>query len=302
MGNVQILMSTYNGEKYVEEQIESILNQTYPHIKLLIRDDGSKDSTIEILSKYEKKNPNKIKVILGTNIGVTKSFYELLNISDKNCSFYAFADQDDVWNKEKIKVAISYLKDNNKPQLYFSNLEIVNKDLKKIRNLNINPNFSKKNSIVQNKITGCSMVFNKVFLELLLYTEKNYLDKVIFHDFWAYMVASYFGIIKYDSTAQIKYRRHELNVSENNNKFNRLLSFFYRLRKKNNLKAYMEMNKVFLKVYGTRMSFEDKKIVKSFVDSDKIFVRIENILKNNFYKEPIEADIVFKIFYLFGKM
>lgn len=302
MIDVQILMSTYNGEKYVEEQIESILNQTYPYIKLLIRDDGSKDSTIEILSKYEKKYPSKIKIILGENIGVTKSFYELLNLSNKKCLFYAFADQDDVWNKEKIEVALSYLKNNNEPQLYFSNLEIVNKDLERIRDLNINPNFSKKNSIVQNKITGCSMVFNKSFLALLLCTDKVCLDKVIFHDFWAYMISSYLGIIKYDSTARIKYRRHELNVSENNNKFNRFLSFLNRVRKKNNLSAYIEMNKVFLKIYGAKISSEDKKIIKKFIDSDKIFIRIENILKNNFYKEPIEADIVFKIFYLFGKM
>lgn len=92
---VIVLMSTYNGEKYLKEQIDSILNQVKVEVFLMIRDDGSSDNTIAILKEYERQNRN-IKIIKGKNIGVGNSFMQLL-YNSAEAEYYAFADQDDVW-------------------------------------------------------------------------------------------------------------------------------------------------------------------------------------------------------------
>ena len=88
---VAILLSTYNGEKYVKEQIDSFLNQTYKNVEIIVRDDGSKDSTVKILKEYQN-NYNNIKLTVGKNLGFIKSFFELLKLGDAD--YYAFADQD----------------------------------------------------------------------------------------------------------------------------------------------------------------------------------------------------------------
>ena len=105
---VSVLMSTYNGEKYIREQIESILNQKKVKVHLLIRDDGSQDSTIEIVKEYANKYPN-VSVYAGKNIGIGNSFMELLRNAPE-ADYYAFADQDDVWLDGKLERAIELIK------------------------------------------------------------------------------------------------------------------------------------------------------------------------------------------------
>ncbi len=96
---VQVLMSTYNGERFLEEQIESLLSQSWKNLEILIRDDGSTDGTMEILERYCMRYSN-IQVFAGENVGVAKSFFELLEESDGD--FVAFCDQDDVWLEHKV--------------------------------------------------------------------------------------------------------------------------------------------------------------------------------------------------------
>ena len=103
---VVILISTYNGEKYLAEQLDSLLNQTYQNIKIFIRDDGSKDKTIDIIKEYQKKS-EKIFLTEGKNIGFINSFFELLKLSN-NADYYAYCDQDDVWMEDKIERAVIF--------------------------------------------------------------------------------------------------------------------------------------------------------------------------------------------------
>ena len=104
-GKVQILMSTYNGEMFLEKQLDSILAQNYP-IELLIRDDGSSDRTVEIIKRYQKKNKN-ICLVEGHNLGVISSFFELFRIADESADYFALADQDDIWFPNKVERAVS---------------------------------------------------------------------------------------------------------------------------------------------------------------------------------------------------
>ena len=99
-------MSTYNGEKYVREQLDSILNQTYKNIEIVVRDDGSKDNTVKIIKEYQEKYKN-IKLVTGKNLGFIKSFFELLKITESD--YYSYADQDDIWMENKIELAVELL-------------------------------------------------------------------------------------------------------------------------------------------------------------------------------------------------
>ena len=119
---VQVLLSAYNGEKYIQEQIDSILNQSNVEVSLLIRNDGSTDDTRKILDSQSTQN---IKCINDKNIGLVRSFVELINQADE-AEYYAFSDQDDVWDNDKLCSAISMLEDyKNMPAVYSSNARLV---------------------------------------------------------------------------------------------------------------------------------------------------------------------------------
>lgn len=213
MKKVLILMSTYNGEKYIKEQIDSIENQDYLSLSLLVRDDGSTDATLSILKEYEKKFEN-ITVIQGENIGVWKSFFELCKMADGQADYYALADQDDYWFPDKISAAIEYMKRGEKEKglLYAGNKTLVDKELQLI-NSEIDysyeciPSFG--NALVENICTGCTCVLNQELLKIICRHIPSY---VIMHDWWIYLIASALGKVIYDKKSYILYRQHEKNT------------------------------------------------------------------------------------------
>lgn len=203
---VQILMSTYNGQKYLREQIDSLLGQTYSNIEILIRDDGSKDDTPLILKEYEEKYDN-IHVFLEDNKGVTSSFFDLLAKSD--ASYVAFCDQDDVWLKDKIERAVNKLKGIQGQGLYFANKYLVNAELKIISEgdtRKLEPIFG--NALVESIGSGCTMMLNRKLTNRI---KENIPQDAIIHDWWIYLVATYLGTVIYDPIPSILYRQHGNN-------------------------------------------------------------------------------------------
>ena len=227
---IDILMATYNGEKYLSEQIESILNQTYSNFRLLISDDCSKDGTRKILEEYEKKD-NRITVFYQEkNLGYVKNFEFLLTKVENE--IYALSDQDDVWNKDKVEKSINKLKEDN-ADLVFTDLEVVNEKLetkypsyndymifsRKIKN-NIN---SYKLEYLYNTITGCTLVSKKKFLEKILPIPMD--SKYVIHDSWIGLVVSLYGKITYLNEPTIKYRQHgdnQVGTNHLSHKFTKL--------------------------------------------------------------------------------
>lgn len=209
---VGILLSTFNGEKYLQPQLDSLLAQQGVAVEIYIRDDGSTDSTIEILREYSEKHVN-IHVSHGKNLGFVKSFFELLTKSGA-ADYYAFCDQDDIWMPEKLYKAVEKLRvlqDSNTPAMYFGRTEYVDKEL---NHLGYSPEFNLEklgfnHAIVQNAATGCTIVFNASARELCTASLPEF---CLFHDWWMYLLISSFGILIYDSASYIKYRQHSSNV------------------------------------------------------------------------------------------
>lgn len=210
MNSILVLMSTYNGEKYLKEQIDSVLSQKNVNLSILVRDDGSNDDTLSILNEYKKKKA--LNYYVGENIGPAKSFMDLI-IKAPKFDYYAFCDQDDVWLPNKLEKAISKLKNVKGSALFYHGMDLVDSSLNKYDYY-----FQKKKNsesiayscLFGSEIAGCTMVFNDSLLKMV----KHYSPKFItMHDSWIHRVCLCVnGTIICDETSYIKYRQHDNNV------------------------------------------------------------------------------------------
>lgn len=209
---IAVLLSTYNGESFIRDQIASILKQRDVSVDIYVRDDGSTDDTISILNEFVAIHSN-IEVSFGQNIGVFKSFMTLLDNADNNFDYYAFADQDDVWKPDKLITAVNQLKNNhlsNMPAMYYGRLEFTDEFLNILGFSQIPDNSGFNNALVQNQATGCTIVLNRKARELLC---SKIPEWALMHDWWCYLVVSAFGEVVYDEIPLIYYRKHGKNVT-----------------------------------------------------------------------------------------
>ena len=167
---VAVMMSTYNGELYIKEQIDSIFKQKDVSIDLYIRDDGSSDKTLEIISE-QKKIYNSVFILNNDdneNLGPAKSFMTIVNSVGDNYDYYAFSDQDDIWMEDKIISAISLLEihDIEKPCIYGGSKTILT-DSESLNPDYVDISMDFYSTIIRNKVAGCTMVFNKTLKMLI---------------------------------------------------------------------------------------------------------------------------------------
>ena len=204
---VTVCMAVYNGQKYLNEQINSILIQLREYDELIISDDGSKDMTSSILESYAKSD-NRIKVIIGPCQGVVKNFENALYCATGDYIF--LCDQDDVWNRDKISLCLTFLAEYD---LILTNCSVVDRNLNVIHKSFFSVNQLKQGffgNIHHNSYIGCCMAFNRKVLELSLPFPKN----LPMHDWWIGLISNLFGKVKYYDNPLILYRRHESNVSD----------------------------------------------------------------------------------------
>lgn len=299
-GNIAILMSTYNGETYLIEQLESILNQTYQNFKLFIRDDGSSDNTKTILEQYCKKYPNKITIINdNNNLGAAQSFLSMIGYVSKFTDFdyFMFSDQDDVWLDNKVLDSYQLIKsyDNDKPLLCHTDLTVVDKDLNIINSSFIKmrclqPKVTSINHLlIQNNITGCTMIFNRKLLDII---SKNDVSNIAMHDWWITLIASVFGEIHFLDKQTILYRQHGKNVvgATNVRSFKFIIK---RLLQKNQVRKTLQASIMQAKQF--KLCFEDSlsndylNIINEFISLDTLS-KVKKwivIFKNNFFKQGI---------------
>lgn len=215
MEKINILMATYNGRKYLREQIDSILNQSFTDFRLLISDDASTDSTLKILEEYEKKDKRVEIYSHAKNIGVVANFEFLL--SKVRSEYFMFADQDDVWEKDKIEKSLKKLEETGS-DLVFSDLEVVDEKLNQIapsfwKQKGFYEKIKKYNSFealyLNNYINGCTILCKSLWINKVLPFPKK--SKYVIHDYWLALMVAQEGRITYIEKPTMKYRQHGKN-------------------------------------------------------------------------------------------
>ena len=293
---VQILMSTYNGERFIRKQLDSIVRQTYP-VSLYIRDDGSTDATLDIIREYEERY-NFISHIEGDNIGVIHSFFTLLGRADVSADMYALADQDDIWFDDKIEKAVDRLNtmDEDRPCMYCSAQTLIDADDNvldvRMGSVTMRPGFG--NAVVENIATGCTCVINRK----LLWLAKEEPEYTIMHDWWLYMLASSMGEFYYDPEPHMYYRQHGNNTM--GSRTNYIDEFKERVRRfsGNRNKLYRQMES-FNNIHGSRISGENNDILHLVMDYKTGFrQRIKCMFSSKIYRQRTVDNLIFKLLFL----
>ena len=213
-----VVLSTYNGEKYLREQIDSILAQSVSMpLELVIRDDGSSDGTKDILDSYAEDNKN-IKVVYGSHIGLTASYFVLLKnvFEDPDVAYVSLSDQDDVWLPGKIETALSVIKTaeaiKTQPILYGCSSYLTDENLNKTGKITQRDlkGVGYFNTMIQNILLGHNQVMNRALLEIIC-KENPDLDYIYAHDYWITKLASIYGVILFDNQPHTLYRQHSRN-------------------------------------------------------------------------------------------
>lgn len=206
---VSVAMATYNGEKYIKEQIDSILNNLEKNDELIISDDGSKDNTRRIIETIQKTD-NRVKLFDGPKMGVKQNFGNAI----KNCSgeYIFLADQDDIWNDKKVEKVLKVFKDEN-VTLVIHNCEIVNESLEKTDKTFFEFRNSGKGiikNIWKNTYIGCCIAFKGKMKDKILPIPND----IEMHDQWIGIINEKYGKSYFLDECLIKYRRHSNNVSQ----------------------------------------------------------------------------------------
>lgn len=304
MKKIAVLMSAYNGQNFIEEQINSILSQQVPaqyEVRLYIRDDHSSDLTRDKLETIAKLNTDKIVLLknIDGNLGVTQSFFEMLDYVESD--YYFFSDQDDVWLPRKIVTAINVLQNVDVPALYYGTMTSTDQNLNIIRTVNTKNSYhSYFDSLNQNLASGLTMAFNKQLVEVFKFQYKNInLENVVMHDAWIFLLATTFGLVFFDETPYVLYRQHGENVvgstsNSMSDKIRKTLQVFE--KEYSNPKFKLQVNEL-LRCYGSEIEtnkLNDIQLVLShrgIIRNFKMFRKTH--LKNKMLNYLVKFNILF---------
>lgn len=296
-----VLMSTYNGEKYLKEQLNSLVQQELKPTKILIRDDGSKDSTLEIL-KYYADNYDFIEYYEGENIGPAKSFFELINKAE-GYDYYSLCDQDDVWYKDKLKVAVNTLeKETNKdiPLLYACRVTFADGDLNEVEaDMSKLYNFTDfAHSLLYQTAPGCTMVFNDKAREQVVKYDINK-EYCIIHDSIIHKVVTLFGKFVLDETPHMYYRQHGGNaIGLPTNKYEQFKLRINRFLKGENKNYRTNTANSLLNVYGDECDEDKKELINIIANYSKDRNLKKELINREEFKTNTINDFFFKILVL----
>lgn len=290
MKQICIIMAAYQGERYLAQQIDSIIENTYQNIELHIYDDGSADNTFAIAEKYAGKYPDKIYAARNdANKGVILNFLEATTSLESD--YYMYSDQDDVWLPEKIQKTLDFMKEQEEaishpqdtPVVVFSDAIVTDAGLAQTA-----PSFQRQSGydtsaldlprlLMENKLIGCTMMFNRAARDKLL--RGNIPHGIRMHDWWLGLIGAAFGRVAYLDEPLLLYRQHDNNAIGGSSKGSYLKDRISHLRRdREALHATMAQGKAFLSAYGEELPPEKEKILRLFAELPE-----KNWLARRFY-------------------
>ena len=302
---VAILLATYNGEKYVAEQLQSLKDQSFQNFVCYIHDDNSTDNTVFIVKEFENKYPGQFKLVrYEGGHGAVGNFMSLARYVRNNTKepYIMFCDQDDYWYPTKIEKQIKYLKKMDHPDvphLVYCDQEIVDGELDTIapsgmdyskRKAGVDDSF--KELVFENCAAGCTMAINRPELEIAI--DNVVEENVIMHDWWFMLIARCFGDIGYINESLMKYRQHGTNTLGADNKAlsGKIIKYLHAMKKSMHGKA-VHVKKCEKQVIDIS-KINIKCVYKNEIDSIVGIIQKNKVSRMSFfmhegYIKPVEA-------------
>lgn len=301
---IVVLLSAYNGEKYIKEQIDTILAQKGVRVKLIVRDDGSKDATIDVVNHYVEKYPDCVELIIGENVGFARSFSKLIEYAYSkypDIQYFSFADQDDFWLDNKLKAALQKIKeiDKDKAIAYCSQRTAVDSQLKVLKRpyRGCQKDVTKERALIQNFATGCTMVFNRKAASL--YISHPVRDLKV-HDFHLYQICCFMGEVIYDDQSYILYRQHGNNQIGSQSFIGRMKKRFQGHFRDRQMEC---QNYNFYEAFKNDLSPEDQKLFSDFLGYRKSLIkRLKLLFSKKIKYINFESNIFLVIKILIGRV
>jgi glycosyltransferase involved in cell wall biosynthesis len=299
-------MCSYNGEKYILEQLDSFKEQTCPDWNLYVSDDGSTDKTLEIIESWVIKNSfqDRVKIFKGPKLGFAENFLSLTANPEIEADVLVWSDQDDIWLKDKLERAIGYFKDQQKPILYCSRTILVDSDnvqfgLSPLQN-KYPPSFG--NALVQSLGGANTMAFNDQARKLIVLAKGSEIPS---HDWWAYLIVSgQDGTVIYDPEPGLRYRQHEQNLSGTNLPLRAKLQRFLVLIN-GAFKARIDKNLTALLLAKDHLTKDNYEILAEFSrsrESNNIFKKIFSLKKLKIRRQHSYLTFILTIAFLVKKL
>ena len=304
--SVAILMGTFNGQKFLELQLDSISKQTHTRWNIIVSDDGSTDKTLAIIQRYQSLwGFEKVALKMGPKQGFVANFLSLLGDTEIKADYYAYSDQDDIWEPFKLDYALNWLETipTAIPALYCSRTTLVNENN---RFIGLSPLFPKPpsfaNALVQNIGGGNTMVFNHAARQLL--QENKITMPLVSHDWWTYLVVTACGgKVFYDVRPTVKYRQHSANIIGNNSD---LVSRIKRLHSLINgrFKKWNDCHLNALRQISHKLTSENCELVALFSETRqmKLIPRMVALKRMMVYRQTMTGNLMLVIAVFFNKM
>lgn len=297
---VEVLLATYNGERFLRDQIDSILSQDYKNMHVLARDDGSSDSTTRILSEYEERFPDRFRIMpTSAPCGSAKDNFLLL-MKASTSEYVCFSDQDDIWLPDKVSrtmqamAALESQHGTNAPLLIFTDLRVVDDTLKTLHEsfweqAGIVPGHINRLAavLVHNPVTGCTMLINRPLLTMSVQMP----GEAAMHDSWIALLASAFGASATVGAKTVLYRQHDRNVigieSRERSLRERMARFLQGEGRVLQWKINERLAEALLRIHGKDLSPDRRQLLKAYLRcgrSESRIVRVATMLRYRFFR------------------
>ena len=309
---IAVLLASYNGTKFIEEQLKSLFDQTYKDFAVFISDDGSNDDTLIKEQKFAENYPDRLFVYSRSSEkrGAKNNFLDLCKMAlETDADYFMFCDQDDVWFPDKIRLTVNEmqkLEGDNIPVLIHTDLSVVDSKLRTIdksfvKYRGIDPHCIMLNRLlIQNNVTGCTSMLNRALLEKGMQFKDT--EKLIMHDWWFALVACLFGKIRFIDIPTVKYRQYGGNVV-GASKVNSISFIRKRLGNpdfvKKSLKLPSLQAEALLDTYGNELDPKSLATITAMAElpKKKKLGRICGVLRHRLYKQGM-VQIIGELLYI----
>ncbi|RII75935.1 glycosyltransferase family 2 protein [Pseudomonas monteilii] len=291
---IAILLCTYNGAKYLREQLNSFIGQTHNNWVLYASDDGSTDGTLDILREYQRTLGSQLVILDGPRQGFAKNFISLIKNPAVIGDYFAFSDQDDIWLEDKLARSLSVLRQANQdvPALYCSRTQLVDATG---RDIGYSPLFSKppsfRNALVQSLAGANTMLVNSHTRALLATTSAD--ARIVAHDWLTYLVVSaYQGFIVYDPKPTLLYRQHGGNLIGSNMGFKQRLARVA-LALRGRFAKWNAMNLAILAQHKNSLGLENRRVLEQFelARRSSLLKRLQLLAKTRIYRQTLAGNL-----------